>query len=520
MSSVKRFVRLTGSLLLAVCWLPLAPAAPEEPPPQVAACFFYWYRWPDEHFNQPGAPGREGHCRHLVDPEQVSYESADWFAREFRDMAAAGIDVALPVYWGAPGAYERPGIRFSRAGLGPLVLALDRLEENGEAAPKVGLFYDTTTLLNDVRGAEPAGGRADLTTPAGRRLFVDTITDYFAAIPKRHWARLARPPLEGAVPVALYASAFAARWDAALGDELRRAFAARFPGERPCLVADQSWGEIGQDLTTGWGAALGGPVLLPSVAQIGPGYDDSAVPARHTPIREREDGAFYRWSWRKAIEHRPAFVIIETWNEMHEGTEICRTIEEGDLYLRITREYVDRLKSGAGPGPEVVLAHAAPRCRPDLSWGEEGKGAAALLRDFRSGRKVGLRERSWEDGPIREEGGFLCSVPAEGTRYVYFQASDYWRFDAAEDLQLCVTRRPGAGVWLEYDSRDPAGVFEGSYTVARAASSEERDGVLTEVYGLPGARLANRQNGGADFRFVVATGGALDLVSVELRPAR
>ena len=344
-------------LIFIVLTLTTAPAVAVEPTtgPIVATHYFYWYRWPDQHFNQPGAPGHEGHYHHLPRPEEVSYENAEWHEREFEAMHRAGIDVALPVYWGAPGAYDRGNIRFSRAGLEPMVRALRSL---GEGGVKLGLFYDTSTLQNGVRGVSPPDERADLTTPAGKDLFCNTIIEYFERIPGDLWARVEGRPL-----VVLYAAAFASRWNADLGDELATRFAARFPGERPFLVADASWGEISQDRTTSWGAALWGPKLFPGVAQIGPGYNDTPVPGRTTPIREREQGNYYRHSWRAALAHRPQLVLIETWNEMHEGTDICETIETGTKYLEITAEWVGKLKQGSEPGPEIPLEFPQPRAR-------------------------------------------------------------------------------------------------------------------------------------------------------------
>ncbi|MGB0582097.1 MAG: hypothetical protein ACPGVU_20575, partial [Limisphaerales bacterium] len=81
----------------------LAPARGGEV--VVATHYFYWYRWPNEHFKIPNDPASEGHYHHFVTPEKVSYLSEDWHAGELWMMKAAGIDVALPVYWGAPGAY-------------------------------------------------------------------------------------------------------------------------------------------------------------------------------------------------------------------------------------------------------------------------------------------------------------------------------------------------------------------------------------------------------------------------------
>ena len=127
------------------------------------------------------------------------------------------------MYWGAPGAYDRPSLAFSRAGLGPMVAALDRLAKDGAKTVKLGLFYDTSTLANDTRGAAPPGRKADLTTAAGQDLFCTTVTDYFAAIPAQHWARH-----RGGALVVLYVSAFAGKRDGKLGNVLRERFRERF----------------------------------------------------------------------------------------------------------------------------------------------------------------------------------------------------------------------------------------------------------------------------------------------------
>ena len=115
------------------CWITPDMSLPGETAPMVATHYFYWYRWPDQHFNQPGAPGPEGHFHHWPHPEQVSYASTDWHAQQFAAMHRAGIDVALPVYWGAPGAYDRASIRFSRDGLQPMIERCDRSATTGSS---------------------------------------------------------------------------------------------------------------------------------------------------------------------------------------------------------------------------------------------------------------------------------------------------------------------------------------------------------------------------------------------------
>jgi len=491
---------LTFATAILVAASGLARLTAQAAPATVATHYFYWYHWPTEHFAEPGAPGPEGHCRHFAEPQRVSYRSVDWHAENFAAMAEAGIDVALPVYWGAPGAYERPNLAFSTQGLSPMVEALDRLAKDGGKVCKLGLFYDTSTLANDVRGARPAGGKADLTQAAGRDLFCTTITDYFASIPARHWARH-----RGGVLVVLYVSAFASKWDAQLGNDLRRQFAQRFPGEAVCLVADASWGAIGQDLTTSWGAALWGPKLFPGVAQIGPGYDDRPVPGRRTPVREREDGAFYGYSWQKALAHRPELVLLETWNEMHEGTELCPTREAGRQYLDLTREWVSRLRRAADGGTPIALQWPEPRPQPDLSWGEEAKGKTTVRADFETGTRSGLREVPCEDGPCRVDGGALRpgTTPAGLANFLYFQTSDHFGFDLDADFELTLRRLPVGPLYVEFDSRDADATLAGAYTRCQASASQEDGELIVETYRLQHARFANRQNGGADFRLVL-----------------
>lgn len=467
--------------------------------PTVATHYFYWYHWPTEHFDEPGAPGPEGHCRHFVDPKRVSYRSVDWHAENFAAMADAGIDAALPVYWGAPGAYERPNLAFSRAGLQPMVDALERLAKDGAKAPQLGLFYDTSTLANDTRGAAPPGGKPDLTTAAGQDLFCTTVIDYFAAIPKQHWARH-----RGGALVVLYVGAFAGKRDAQLGNVLRARFRERFPGDAICLVADVSWGAIGQDLTTSWGAALQGPQLHRGVAQIGPGYDDRAVPGRRTPVRERENGNFYEYSWQKALAHRPELVLLETWNEMHEGTELCPTREAGKQYLELTKTWIDRLRSGADVGAPIVLRWPEPRSLPDLTWGGEAKGLDVVAADYAANTRTGLREVRCGDGLFRIDGGTLQPLPSPAGlgSHLYFQVSDHFAFECDGDFELTVKRTP-TPVRLEFDSWDASATLAGAYTECQPTRTRTDGEFVVETYRLTRARFANRQNGGADFRFVL-----------------
>jgi hypothetical protein len=495
------------SILLLFAWLPLFAADVV-----VATHYFYWYRWPAEHFKQPGTAAKDGHFHHFVNPEKVSYLSEDWHAGELWMMKAAGIDVALPVYWGAPGAYRKRDVNFAVAGLKPMVAAAHRL---GKRSPKLGLFYDTTTLLNDVRGVKPEGGRADLTSDDGRDLFCGTVIEFFEQIPKGLWGLV-----DGRALVVLYRGKYAAKWNTGLGSDLRAAFAGRFPGEAVFLVADSTWGDIGQDRTTEWAATLTGPKLFPGVAQLGPGYNDSVVRGLSTPFRERENGGFYRYSWQKVVAHQPELVLIETWNEMHEGTEICQTAEEGLKYVELTAEWIAKLRQGGPVGVPVVLKFPKPRFFKDLQWGAEAAGVDRLFADY-SGKtkRLGLRERRISDGEFVMRDNAIQSRPVhrDWARYVYYQVSDHWGFEfpvePSATVLLTVRTTGPASVAVEYDSHRRTAAVAGTYTRVEAVSREA--GGKLYRFRMPAVLFANRQNGGCDFRLVLR-GPEVGIARVEL----
>jgi len=321
----------------------------------VGTYYFYWYKWPNEHFFDDGSKMRDDALvDHFPRPEKVDYESVAWHRGEMSDIAWSGIDFILPVYWGAPGNYDKRHGGFSVRGLDTMQKARDRLLARRKPCPRIGMFYDTSTLLNDLRGDSPRGGKADLTTAHGKDVFYCTIRDYWKRLDRRHWAMLDGRPI-----VCLYTAAWAANFNQSSLDYVYENFERDF-GVRPYIIADASWARKAKaDASYAWGAALRGPVVS-DVVQIGPGYDDHAVPRRSTPIRDREDGRFYEYGWLKALGSGRRIVLIETWNEMHEGTDICRSKEYGRRYMELTRRYARQFKSGIQPQQTITLKHEKP----------------------------------------------------------------------------------------------------------------------------------------------------------------
>ena len=76
-------------------------------------------------------------------------------------------------------------------------------------------------------------------------------------------------------------------------------------------------------------------------ATVVPGYDDRIIrePGLYVP---REGGAFYQSRWNVALSNSPHWVLITSWNEWHEGTEIEPSVEYGYDYLDSTKVYRDQ----------------------------------------------------------------------------------------------------------------------------------------------------------------------------------
>jgi glycoprotein endo-alpha-1,2-mannosidase len=76
-----------------------------------------------------------------------------------------------------------------------------------------------------------------------------------------------------------------------------------------------------------------------------PGYDERRIPSRPLQMyMDRRSGSLYKILWSKTIKARPDWVLITTFNEWHEGTEIEPSIEYGEEYLCLTKQFSEKFK--------------------------------------------------------------------------------------------------------------------------------------------------------------------------------
>lgn len=412
--------------------------------------------------------GTDALTHHPPKLSDVSYKRAAWHRKEFADMAGCGVDVALPRFRSED--WAREGVR-------AMVEALEAMEAEKAKAPKLAVFVD---------GLEGA----DLASKAGRDRFVAVVRDFYSRIPPRFWALVEGRPLVWVGPGAPKAV------DAVLFETVREQMKADVAGREAWVVAP---GWPGADAGYTWGAARAG-VGENDVVAVGPGYDDRAVEGRKTPVREREKGVFYQRAWYAATRLKPAIVVIETWNNFHEGSEICESREFGRTYLDKTTGFIDRFKKG-----ELVL-------NPEGPW---SRAVKAVWNPKYNPTEQGLAPVATEDGSfdLLELAGItmLSAKAAQGDdRHLYFAVDDSWKYFQKQAYSVTVEfLDKGRGTFtLEYDSADAS--KKGAERWHKASSEEaftDTGEWKTATFQLADAMFANRQAGGADFRLTVKKRG-------------
>lgn len=92
--------------------------------------------------------------------------------------------------------------------------------------------------------------------------------------------------------------------------------------------------------------AAAGPGKISTVTVI-PGYDDSKLgrPAPR-PVTDRWEGETYRVLWEEAVAAAPDYVLITSWNEWHEGSEIEPSVEYGSVMLNDTAAFARQFLAG------------------------------------------------------------------------------------------------------------------------------------------------------------------------------
>ena len=85
---------------------------------------------------------------------------------------------------------------------------------------------------------------------------------------------------------------------------------------------------------------------VPFMAAVAPGFDDRTIRVPGTLV-PRDGGATYDATWRAALAADPAWILVASWNEWHEGSEIEPSLEHGTAYLEATARWAAKFRGGS-----------------------------------------------------------------------------------------------------------------------------------------------------------------------------
>jgi hypothetical protein len=391
------------ALLALLCPWPAPAAAPVggAAGPKVLAFYYTWYGTPavsgawrhwDEGGHRPdhrtpaGLPdiGATDHPLELYDANDPAV-----IRRHLDEAVQTGIDVLLPTWW-APGDWHDKAfaavLRQAEAGIRdgrrPVYLAPHYEEVPEGAADPVPAAADGFLYLLTTYGDSPAAFRHD-----------------------------------GKPVIFVYSRAVGQ-----LTPEQWREVLRRVKARKPAFVVGDSTDPAMYGVFDTLfeynpvGAVVQGEAMGPRYARmvkdarsrgrvasltVIPGYDDSHIGRANPTIAPREKGLLYQRLWNAALDAKPDWVLVCSYNEWHEGSEIEPSAEYGDLFLRLTRDYSDCLHTGqavrlAPPGPdgEAVLPPGldlAPVGNSRFAM-EPLRGGGVLVRN-RTGGPARLRAR-------------------------------------------------------------------------------------------------------------------------------
>lgn len=133
------------------------------------------------------------------------------------------------------------------------------------------------------------------------------------------------------------------------------------------------WGERIHDRNAAHGA------VKYWVATVMPGYDDRVTGRADAFVRDRAGGDYYRNCWDGAIRSGADWVIITSFNEWLEGSQIEPSVTYGDFYLNLTREMADRYRASVPLPPDVPAAPIIVNPTPAVPLEAPTAGAIMLL---------------------------------------------------------------------------------------------------------------------------------------------
>jgi hypothetical protein len=294
----------------------------------------HWYPWWD------AAAWAEPH---LLDQPLRLYSTdvpAD-VARNMQDIAAAGIDAVIVSWQGSEvgGGWNLRRLRHvldaaQQAGVRVTVhletLAANRAHREG-ATPEADVLTAWIVELVDTLAIHPAWLKVD-----GRPVIFAYVWDFAG---NETWTTVReRLRAGGRTPLLMADSTNPSNLTVA--DGLATYSGTLFAPDVGALLRETASATRAYHLL---GTAWGSPRL--ATATVMPGYDETRLSGRSGRVVPREGGEFYDRQWQAALASGADWVVISTWNEWAENTQVEAGQRFGEVYVWRTRFWSAALKT-------------------------------------------------------------------------------------------------------------------------------------------------------------------------------
>ena len=307
-------------------------------PRQVLAFYYGWYASPQVskrwfHWENIDVSGKHiGNCTHF--PLLGTYDSHDpqLVEQHCRQAKAAGVSGFIASWW-AEGDFHDQGMPLlldTAQKVGLKVTIYFETTHPGHGSPRENALRDVLYLLENY-----ASHPAWLKVNGKPVLFV-----YGRAV--------GEVGLDGWLWIITEANRRYPGGAVFIGDQISRPAAHVFDGIHTYNITGSTAGQSVAAASAWARSAFPGFVKTAGANRIAcvtiiPGYDDSKL-GRPTPrpVTERHDGSTYRALWQEAMAANPDWVLITSWNEWHEGSEIEASVENGARELRTNAEWATR----------------------------------------------------------------------------------------------------------------------------------------------------------------------------------
>lgn len=328
-------VRLSSKLVIALIWTILIRmafsafcsfAVARDVPRQVLAFYYGWYASPKfsgqwRHWSPVDAEGKQ--IANITDyPTFGAYDSHDptLIERQFQIAQTAGVTGFIASWWGR-GSFEDKGIPLLLTAAKARSMVISAFYEDAKGNDTESRIKSAVKDLGYIisqYGQNPAWLKVNnkpVVFIYGRAIHELTLDDWKLVLAQVHQQHpggaLFVPDSTNPAVVEVF-------------DGVSQYAMTGFPqinGQNPKTF--EPWLRIAYPRFV----AMAGANKI-STLTVTPGFNN-----HKGPTLDRLDGETYRIFWRAAIEARPDYVLIVTWNEWHEGTEIEPSLQYGTRFI-------------------------------------------------------------------------------------------------------------------------------------------------------------------------------------------